>query len=309
MKGLFLTLTVLFLATSAFAQPSAATGTPTALQDTVWRRGGLISINLSQVSLTNWSAGGENSVAGNGIVNVFANYKKGRNAWDNNLDLAYGLIMQGKDDDVTKSDDKIDFTSKYGLQASKNWFYSALLNFRSQFSPGYNYPNDSLVISNLFSPAYVTLGLGMDYKPSTHFSLFLSPATARWVIVTDDFLSSVGAFGVDSGETVEFEFGALIKATLNVDLTKNTNLTSTLDLFSNYLEDPQNIDVNWQMLLSIKINEYFSASLSANLIYDDNTTLLFYNDDDSFNHAGKGTQFKEVLGIGFAYRLNGFTVR
>ena len=298
MKCHIIIISLLLLTASAFAQ-----------QDTVWRRGGLININLSQVSLTNWSAGGQNSVAGNGLVNVFANYRQGKIAWDNNLDLAYGLIMQGKDDDVTKSDDKIDFTSKYGIQASKYWFYTTLLNFRSQFSPGYNYPNDSLVISNFLAPAYVTLALGMDYKPSEHFSLFLSPAAARWVIVNDELLSSVGAFGVDSGETVEFEFGAMLKASVNVDLSKSTNLTSTLDLYSNYLEEPGNIDVNWQMLLSVKINEYFSASLTAQLIYDDNTTILFYNDDDSFNHAGKGTQFKEVLGIGFAYKINGYTIK
>ncbi len=297
MKSSILILSVLLIGSSAFAQ-----------QDTVWRRGGLISVNLSQVSLTNWSAGGENSVSGTGIFNVFANYKHGKKAWDNNLDLAYGLTKQGRND-FQKNDDKIDFTSKYGLQASKYWYYTALLNFRSQFSPGYNYPNDSLVISNFLAPAYVTLALGMDYKPNEHFSLFLSPASARWVIVNDELLSSVGAFGVDSGETVEFEFGALLKASLNVDLTSNTNLMTSLDLFSNYLEEPQNVDVNWQMLLSVKINEYFSASLSAQLIYDDNTTLLFYNEDDSFNHAGKGTQFKEVLGIGFAYKINGFTVR
>lgn len=302
MKRSILIISILLLGSSAFAQSD------TLQRDTVWRRGGLISINLSQVSLTNWSAGGENSVSGLGIMNVYANYKRGKKAWDNNLDLAYGLTKQGRDD-FQKNDDKIDFTSKYGLQASKYWYYTALLNFRSQFSAGYNYPNDSLVISNFLAPAYITLALGMDYKPSDHFSLFVSPASARWVIVNDDLLSSVGAFGVDTGETVEFEFGALLKASLNVNLTSNTTLTSTLDLFSNYLEDPQNIDVNWQMLLAVKINEYFSASLSAQLIYDDNTTILFYNDDDSFNHAGKGTQFKEVLGIGFAYKISGVTVK
>jgi len=302
MKRSILIISILLLGSSAFAQSD------TLQRDTVWRRGGLISINLSQVSLTNWSAGGENSVSGLGIMNVYANYKRGKKAWDNNLDLAYGLTKQGRDD-FQKNDDKIDFTSKYGLQASKYWYYTALLNFRSQFSAGYNYPNDSLVISNFLAPAYITLALGMDYKPSDHFSLFVSPASARWVIVNDDLLSSVGAFGVDTGETVEFEFGALLKASLNVNLTSNTTLTSTLDLFSNYLEDPQNVDVNWQMLLAVKINEYFSASLSAQLIYDDNTTILFYNDDDSFNHAGKGTQFKEVLGIGFAYKISGVTVK
>jgi len=308
MKTIFSALTILLLTSCVYAQQSADTGSSTALQDTVWRRGGLISLNLSQVSLTNWAAGGQNSVAGNGIINVYANYKRGKKAWDNNLDLAYGLTKQDGDD-FQKNDDKIDFTSKYGHQVSKYWYATALLNFRSQFSPGYNYPNDSLVISNFLAPAYITLALGMDYKPSKHFSLFISPASARWVIVNDDFLSSVGAFGVDTGETVEFEFGALLKAQLDVNLTANTNLTSSLDLFSNYLEDPSNIDVNWSMLLAVKINEYFSASLSAQLIYDDNTTILFYNDDDSFNHAGKGTQFKEVFGIGFAYKLSGFSVR
>jgi len=303
MKSLLTVICVLLLSGSISAQQD------TVQQDTVWRRGGLISINLSQASLTNWASGGQNSVAGNGLVNVFANYKRGKIVWDNNLDLAFGLMMQGKDDDVTKSDDKIDFTSKYGKEAFKNWYYSALLNFRSQFAPGYTLPNDSDIISNLFSPAYITLGLGMDFKPNPHFSLFLSPASVRWVIVTDDDLSNAGAFGVDSGETVKTEFGALVKATLNVDLTKNTNLTTSLDLFSNYLEDPQNVDVNWQMLLSIKLNEYFSASLTAQLIYDDNTTIQFYNEDDTFNHAGPGTQFKEVLGIGFAYRFNGVTVK
>src|SRR5689334_13840807 len=190
MKKLILSIALLILTVSAFAQ-----------QDTIWRRGGLISLNLTQVSLTNWAAGGENSLAANGILNYFANYKRGKNVWDNSFDLGYGMLMQGKDD-VRKSDDKIDISSKYGREAAKNWYYSALFNFRSQFTKGYNYPNDSVVISNFLAPAYVTLALGMDYKPSTHFSLFLSPAALRWVIVNDDKLNSVGAFGVDSGEVV-----------------------------------------------------------------------------------------------------------
>lgn len=298
MKKIFLTFTVLFISIAAIAQ-----------QDTVWRKGGLFSLNLTQVSLTNWAAGGENSVAGNAIVNYFANYKRGKNAWDNSIDLGYGMLMQGKDD-VRKSDDKIDLSSKYGREAFDHWYYSALVNFRSQFAPGYNYPNDSVKISNFLAPGYVTVALGMDYKPNPHFSLFISPLAARWTIVTDEDLSNAGAFGVDTGETVETEFGALIKATVNYDLAKNINLQTTLDLYSNYLEDPQNVDVNWQLLLSVKLNKYFSASLSTQLIYDDNTTLTFYKSDgETIDHTGPGLQFKEVLAIGFAYKFERFGLR
>jgi hypothetical protein len=298
MRKLYTAAALFLIAASSFAQ-----------QDTIWRRAGLLSLNFTQVSLTNWAAGGENSIAGNAIVNYFASYKRGKNAWDTNLDLGYGVLMQGNDD-VRKSDDKIDVTTKYGRLAFKDWYYSAMLNFRTQFAPGYNYPNDSVKISNLLAPAFVTLGLGMDYKPSVHFSLFISPVTARWIIVYDEPLSDMGAFGVDSGEIVRTEVGALLKATLNVDLAKNVNLQSTLDLFSNYLDEPGNIDVNWHMLLSVKINKYFSASLSTQLLYDDNTMLTFYKSDgETVDHIGPGVQFKEVLGIGFAYNFARFTVK
>src|SRR6185295_4714146 len=143
-----------------------------AQQDTVWRRGGLFSLNTTQVSFTNWSAGGQNSVSGSSLVNYFANYARGKNTWDNNLDLAYGLLQQGKKGKVVKSDDKIDFSTKYGRKASAHWYYATLFNFRSQFAPGYNYPDDSTVISKFMSPGYVILGTGFDYKPNTHFSCF-----------------------------------------------------------------------------------------------------------------------------------------
>ncbi len=281
-----------------------------AQQDTVWRKGGLLSISFSQVSLTNWASGGENSIAGNAIVNYFANYKSGKNVWDNNIDLAYGTMMQGKKNDLLKSDDKIDISSKYGREAFKHWYYSTLFNFRSQFAPGYSNGNDSIAISKFLAPGYVLLSLGLDFKPDDYFSLFLSPATVRFTIVNDDFLSSVEAFGVDSGKKVETEVGAYLKATFKKDISASTNLQTSVDLFSNYLENPQNIDVNWQMLLSIKISKVFSASLSAQLLYDDDTQLIFYKSDgETVDHIGPGTQFKEVFGLGFAYKFSSVTVR
>jgi hypothetical protein len=284
--------------------------TDSTAKDTVWRSGGLFSVNLTQVSLTNWAAGGQNSVSGNSLISLFANYKQGKIAWDNSIDLAYGMVMQGKEGDVLKTDDKIDISSKYGVKAFGNWYYSALLNFKSQFAPGYNYPNDSVAISQFLAPGYLLFALGMDYKPNDYFSLFLSPVTARWLIVSDEILSDAGAFGVDSGETVRQELGAYLKAAFNKDLNHYINLKTSVDMFSDYLNEPDHIDVNFQMLLSLKVSKFISASVSLQALYDHDTKIAVYKSDDiTIDHYGPRTQFKEVIGIGFAYKFSNVTVR
>lgn len=164
-----------------------------------WKTGGVFSLNFTQVSLTNWAAGGDNSISLNGITNLFANYKKGNSTWDNTLDLAYGLMKQGKQG-MRKTDDRVDFMSKYGQRAFKNWYYAALINFRTQMAPGYNYPDDSTKISNFLAPAYLLGAIGMDYKPNDNFNVFISPLTMRTTIVNDSKLADAGAFGVDKAE-------------------------------------------------------------------------------------------------------------
>jgi hypothetical protein len=299
MKKLIFTLSIL-----------CATILLNAQHDTVWRKGGLIAVNFSQVSLTNWAAGGQNSISGNSIINYYANYKKGKKSWDNNVDLGYGLVLQGKNATLVKSDDKIDLTSKYGWQASKKWYYSALFNFRSQFTNGFSYPNDSVVISKFLSPGYVLLAPGMDFKPNDFFSLFLLPATVRFLIVTNKMLSANGAFGIDSSENIKTEVGAFLKATFKKELNPVLNLQTSLDLFSNYLDHPERIDVNWQTLLLLKVSKYISASLSLQLLYDYDTKITFYKDDGvTVDHIGPGVQFKEAIGIGFAYKFSGVTVK
>ena len=298
MKKHVLALALVFVGLSVLAQ-----------KDTVWRRGGLIALNFSQVSLTNWAAGGQNSIAGNAIVNYFADYKYGKTIWDNNIDLGYGLVVQGKNGSLIKSDDRIDITTEYGRQASKKWYYSALANFRSQFSKGYNYPNTSTVISDFLAPGYLSFALGMEYKPNDNFSVFISPATLRFVFVTNDSLSEAGAFGVDPGDKVKTEVGAYLKAMFKKDLNANVNLQTSLGLFSNYLNKPQNIDIDYQLMLSLKVSKLISASISAQILYDDDTKLTFYrNDGVTIDHIGPGTQFKEVFGIGLAYKFSGVTV-
>jgi hypothetical protein len=304
MRKILLTFCALCLTTSLLAQVD------TTAKDTVWRKGGLLSLNLTQVSLTNWAAGGLNSISGNSIVSLFANYKRGRKSWDNSLDLAYGLVRQGKEGEVLKTDDKIDFSSKYGLKASGHWHYAALLNFKSQFAAGYNYPNDSIAISKFLAPGYLLFSLGMDYKPNDFFSLFISPITARVLIVNDEDLSDAGAFGVDSGEVLKQELGAYLKAAYNKDLNPHVNLKTSVDFFSNYLEEPQHIDINFQMLLSMKVSKFISASISAQVLYDHDTKIAVYESDDvTIDHYGPRTQIKEVLGVGFAYKFSNVIVR
>jgi hypothetical protein len=280
-----------------------------------WKTGGIFSVNLAQTSLTNWSAGGQNSVAVNGIFAVFANLKKGKSNWDNSLDLGYGFLSQGKGDnrDSRKTDDKIDFLSKYGRQAYKDLYYAALVNFKTQMTPGWNYdaiPKNK--ISDLFAPAYLLVALGLDYKPNANFSAFIAPLTVKFTFVTDDTLSAHGAFGVTPGETIKSEFGGYVRAIYTKndfkgEFMKNISFTTKVDLFSNYADNPQNIDVNWETLLGMKVNKYISVSFNTVLIYDDNIKVPFDKNGNDVIESGEAVgskvQFKEILGVGFSYKF------
>jgi len=279
-----------------------------------WKSGGVASLNLAQTSLTNWAAGGQNSFNVNGIFSVFANLKKGKSRWDNSLDIGYGLLKEGKNSSYRKTDDRFDFLSKYGREAFKNFYYATLLNFKTQMAPGYNYINDSTKakISNLFSPAYLLLALGMDYKPNAYFSAFIAPVTVKFTFVSDTALSNAGAFGVKPGEKSLSEFGGYLriiysKSDFKNEFMKNVSFTSKVDLFSDYLKNPQNIVVNWENLITMKINKYISANFNTDLIYDDKIKVPFDKNGDGIIVAGESVgskvQFKEILGVGFSCKF------
>jgi hypothetical protein len=268
-----------------------------------WKRGGVFAINLSQTSLTNWAAGGQNSFATNGLFSSFINYKSEKSSWVNSLDMGYGVIKQGGLG-YRKTDDKFDFLSKYGRQAFDHIYYAALLNFKTQFSAGYNYPNDSVRISNFMAPAYLIGALGFDYKPNAYFSAFVAPVTLRLTIVNDRKLSEAGAFGVTPGDRVKSEFGGYIrviysKNDFKSELLKNISFTTKIDLFSNYIHNPQNIVVNWETLLAMKVNRFISANINTQLIYDDKVKIPVKGG----KAVGSKVQFKEILGAGLSYKF------
>ncbi len=281
-----------------------------------WKVGGVISINGQQVSLTNWSAGGNNSISLGGLVNVFAKYKKGKITWDNNLELGYGVIKQGDNKQWWKNDDKIQFSSKFGRQLKKSWYATALGDFRTQFADGFNYPNDSVYISRFMAPGYALAAIGFDYKPNDHFSAFIAPVTGKFTFVNDDSLARYGAFGVQKEirdpsqggkitqnyKTHREEFGAYLKVQYQTKVMENITFQTVLELFSNYLNNPQNVDVNWTTLTTFKVNKFISATLATQLIYDDDIKVL-RNAGDQKGTIGPDVQFKQVLGVGFTYKF------
>jgi hypothetical protein len=277
-----------------------------------WKTGGVIGLNLAQTSLTHWAAGGQESFAVNGLFSVYANYKKDTKAWDNSLDIGYGLLKPGKEANFLKTDDKIDFLSKFGLQTSnKSLYYAALLNFKTQMSPGYVYPTDSTKerISDLLAPAYILGAIGLDYKPNSYFSAFAAPLTGKITIVNDKTLSDSGAFGVDRGKTIKSEFGGYIRVIYSRNdfksaFLKNVSFTTKIDLFSNYLKDPECIDVSWETQIAFNINKYISVNLNTQLLYDnDIQSAIYKNDNVTIENWAPVIQFKEILAVGFSYKF------
>ncbi len=295
-------------------------------KDTVdgWKKGGYFSLNGSQVSLTNWVAGGQNSVSINSLFGLYANLKKGSMTWENSLDFGYGLLNQGEklfnvDEKWIKTDDRVDLTSKFGQKASDSWYYAALTNFRTQTTAGYG-PDDNVTeISGFLAPAYWLTAIGMDYKPTmkedTEFSLFVAPITAKLTFVNDTLLANAGSFGVKpagidqttglyfSGKKFRPEFGGYMRMKYKTKLAPNITFTTKLDLFSNYIENPSRIDVNWENLLEIKLWKFLSATVSTHLIYDDDVDVSI-TDESGNTTVGPRVQFKEVFGLGLSWKFD-----
>ncbi|MEZ4799258.1 MAG: DUF3078 domain-containing protein [Flavobacteriales bacterium] len=309
--------------TNPTSAEETAMKTMATVEDSVkWKKGLVVSINNTFTYLNQWAAGGNNSVSSTGIVSAFTNYRNGKNSWDNSIDVASGILLQSLDSRAIKTDDKIDFTSKYGRQASEKWYYAALFNFKTQFAPGYaplatGLPDYDSKISDFMAPGWSLFSLGMDYKPNDKFSAFISPITYRGIFVLDQTLADAGAFGVKrqfaedgvtviqgSGENLRSEMGAYVRLQYTNDIFENVNYKTKLELFSNYLEDPQNVDVSWENLITIKANKWLTTTIFTHLIYDDNTTIIKQVDETGTpTNVGPGLQFKSIVGIGLSWKI------
>jgi hypothetical protein len=267
----------------------------------VWKLKSLYSLSGTQSSFVNWNAGGRNNISLIGNIIASADYNKAKWNWSSDVTLAFGGIkylddVQGVD--LQKTEDKIDLSSIVGMRISKRFLISLNSGFKTQFADGFTYPNDSVAVSKFMAPGYLNLALGTDYIKDANFSVFGSPFAAKTTLVMDDSLSQLGAFGVEKGERIRHEFGAFIKLKWNSKLMKNIDMKSKIELFSNYLNNPENIDVNAELVFIFRVNSLFSATAQWNLVYDDDIKIR-----DKNGNIGPRTQFKSVLGIGISYKL------
>jgi len=263
-----------------------------------WKKGGIYSLNISQASLTNWSAGGDEfSLAVNSLLSLYAFHQKEKHSWDNTFDFNLGYIkttsLGGR-----KNDDRFDLLSKYGYALKPKLNLAGLANLRSQFFKGYNFQNGSKSLSsNFMAPGYFLLGVGLDYKPTKNLSVFFSPATARWVIVKDTALSNKGAYGVTPGKKSNLEFGAFATINYLKEISKNITYKARLDLFSNYKRNPQNIDLFMSNILNVKLSKVLSATWGVDLIYDDDVKLF------GPKKKSPALQVKSLVGIGLMVKF------
>jgi hypothetical protein len=263
-----------------------------------WKKGGMLSFNLAQASLSNWAAGGDDfSMAITSYLNLFAFYKQGKHSWDNTFDANFGYVKTTSLGS-RKNDDRIDLLSKYGYELNPKLNLSSLFNFRSQMLKGYSYTaTDRTLTSTFLAPAYVLLSLGLDYHPVKNLSIFASPFTSRWTIVKDDSLSAKGLYGVDTGRHSKNELGAYVTINYNAKVNSTVTYKGRLDLFSNYKHNPQNVDLYMTNLFAVKLSRVISATWSLDLIYDDDVKL-FGKDGNS-----AGLQLKSVIGAGLMVKF------
>jgi len=252
----------------------------------IWTKKGNISLLFNQSAYNKqWLGGGTSNIAGNFNLNYDFNYKKGDVVWDNKLIAAYGLTKIKGDNQIAKTDDRLELNSLWGKKAKGDWYYSLFFNFKTQMDSGYD--KDDLKISHFFSPAYTQFGPGMLWKKSNNLSVNFSPATAKLILVHDHFTEFGPSFGVLQGDSSRFEFGASISANYKFSVMANVTIENRLNLYSNYLDNPQNVDIDYQMNLVMKINKYLSANVALRTIYDDNSV--------------QAVQVSEVFGIGVNY--------
>jgi hypothetical protein len=270
-----------------------------------WGFGARGNLLINQVALSNWQAGGESSLGGTVSINLSAKKRFGRWVWDNRLDLRYGHQWLG--DRSVKTDDLIDLNTRLDRRLSDRLSISLMLAFRTQFAQGFEASVPDIFVSDFLAPAYTNMGVGLTYKAGEKLSLFFSPSTAKWTLVNNGRLADNGAFGVEAaqvdssgnvispGKKSRFEIGGYMNVLLTTVVAKNIDFRSKLDLFSNYLNKPQNIDVNWENTLNLKVNEYVTVQLVAHLIYDNDIVFT------DVNGRGPRTQFRESMGVGLNY--------
>ena len=288
-----------------------------------WKLFGTTNLNFNQISFSNWALGGEDALSGTAGFNLNAFYKNKSLTFENSAILIYGMI-ESRDKGLMKMEDRLEFNSKLNYQAIKYWNYSLLLSYKSQFAPGFVYPNRTNAVSRFMAPGYMILSLGMDYVPTKHFSLFMSPVSGKFTFVLDQKLADAGAYGVrgvlkdtlgniiSHGEPLKPELGMTVNAKLRYEVMKNIIVDSRIVLYDAYMDENinnrWNVDVDFETTINFVINSVFSTTFNSRFLYDNNIMVpLFDKVEGTKVQIGVGPrlQIKEAFGIGMVMKLGG----
>jgi hypothetical protein len=268
-------------------------------------------LNLNQVTFTNWAKGGENSLSLSGRLSSSLDYVSfdKRRLWDNDIDLRLGFT-QTKGEPFEKNQDLFKINSKFALKAENKWFYAANAELRSQFTDGYKSGEEGTgtPISAFFSPVYFNLSVGMDYKYGTKknkklFSVLTSPLAFKITAVTDTATINQTRFGIDKDKRSRQEIGGSVEFLFEYAYEDIYNVKSRMRFFSNYQENPENVDFNWTTSMTYHLNRLFAISFSFDVIYDDDVDILLGTEEDGTKIYGQRLQFREFIGFGITYRI------
>lgn len=273
---------------------------------TYWKNGGSFNLNIQQVGLTNWAAGGNSSLAIGGILEGFTNFEREEVVWENRAKIGYGVIRNGDNTNrFEKTDDQIILTSKYSQKFSQQILMTAAINFRTQMDEGFKLENVAgqtekrrVLISDFMAPGYLQASLGLTYRPTDMgLTATLAPFTGRFTFVMNDSLSTAGSFGVMAGEKIRSEAGISLIGTFERTIMKNVELKTAYNFFSNYEKFPNTV-VNIEAGLNLKVNDFIQSKISSQLIYDDDVKVT-----RSDGTRGRDIQLKNVITVGFILKF------
>lgn len=277
-----------------------------------WIQKNKASLDISEVTFVNWNSGGSNSISGLLGLNSSLNYDRQNFYWKNSGKVRYGVNKQ-EAQSLRKTEDILEIDSKMGYRKDSltNWFFSGHINFKSQFTNGYKYPKKDTPISKFMAPGYMFIGAGAEYgKDFDKFSFYFSPLTLKATFVLDEFLANKGAFGVDpavfdedgnlirSGQRVRSEVGILVSHFFETEMYENIKISTKLNLYTDYLDNFGNVDVDWLVVFDFKVNQFVKASLSSHVKYDDDIKTTMAGVDGEEVERGAKVQWKQLLGVG-----------
>jgi len=314
MKSISSTLFLLLSSSVLFSQPIQTVKDSTFKDTTYWVQKKIVGLDITQIAFLNWNAGGNSSISGLFKGDFSKKYTKENVLWNNEMSIRYGINKQD-DRELRKTDDAFSILSNYGYKTdiNSNWYSSARFNFNTQFTNGYAYPNTDTPISKFFAPAYVFLGIGSEYnRKDWNANFYFSPLTLKTTFVLNQRLADLGSYGVtkaiydEEGNLLKrsrksrTELGLLFNNYWKTEIYKNMTLENRLSLYSDYLNNFGNIDVDWQLQVDMIVNEYVKANIGIHMIYDDDIKAKEEVNGEQIT-VGPKLQLKQALGIGVVY--------